>query len=115
MNRGEEDHRPLPVELTLHQACRILEVSFVDGKVFSLPCEYLHVCSPVADARDAGQLCSARKMSRLRPLSRSVATPCCGMAMRSPWWPRMPTQTDWIDECKQVSWMKSNTAFFLRN
>ena len=56
---SEEHNGPVPVEIKLHQASRILDVKFDVGKAFSLPCEYLRVFSPAADvrvARDAGQV-----------------------------------------------------------
>jgi len=37
-------------DITLHQASHILEVSFDNGKTFKLPCEYLRVYSPSAEA-----------------------------------------------------------------
>lgn len=40
----------LPVEIKLHQISRILEISFDDGSVFKLPCEYLRVYTPSAEA-----------------------------------------------------------------
>jgi molybdopterin converting factor small subunit len=40
-NLSEEHNGPLPVEIKLHKASRILDVEFDDGKAFSLPCEYL--------------------------------------------------------------------------
>ena len=42
---------PQPTEIKLHQVSRILEVSFADGKVFALPCEFLRVYSPSAEVR----------------------------------------------------------------
>ena len=42
---------PQPTEIKLHQASRILEVSFAAGKVFTLPCEFLRVYSPSAEVR----------------------------------------------------------------
>jgi DUF971 family protein len=39
-----------PTEIKLHQISRILEVSFSDGKTFSLPYEYLRVYTPSAEA-----------------------------------------------------------------
>jgi hypothetical protein len=36
---SEEHNGPIPVEIKLHKASRILEVEFDDGKAFSLPCE----------------------------------------------------------------------------
>lgn len=40
----------LPTEIKLHQVSRILEVHFDDGRVFMLPCEYLRVYTPSAEA-----------------------------------------------------------------
>ena len=45
---------PRPTDLTLHQASRILEISFDDGATFRLPCEYLRVYSPSAEVRGHG-------------------------------------------------------------
>lgn len=39
-----------PVEIKLHQVSRILEISFDDGSIFKLPCEYLRVYTPSAEA-----------------------------------------------------------------
>jgi DUF971 family protein len=47
-------HTPRPTEIKLHQASRILEVSFDDGKQFRMPCEYLRVFSPSAEVRGHG-------------------------------------------------------------
>jgi DUF971 family protein len=44
----------LPTEIKLHQASRILEISFDDGKTFNLPCELLRVYSPSAEVRGHG-------------------------------------------------------------
>jgi DUF971 family protein len=44
----------LPTEIKLHQASRILEISFDDGKTFNLPCEFLRVYSPSAEVRGHG-------------------------------------------------------------
>jgi DUF971 family protein len=40
----------LPTDIKLHQVSRILEVHFDDGNVFMLPCEYLRVYTPSAEA-----------------------------------------------------------------
>jgi DUF971 family protein len=40
----------LPTEIKLHQVSRILEIRFDDGRVFMLPCEYLRVYTPSAEA-----------------------------------------------------------------
>ncbi len=39
-----------PTEIKLHQLSKILEVSFDDGNTFKLPCEYLRVFTPSAEA-----------------------------------------------------------------
>jgi len=43
-----------PTEINLHQVTRVLEVKFEDGRVFSLPVEYLRVFSPSAEVRGHG-------------------------------------------------------------
>lgn len=45
---------PQPVEIKLHQASRVLEVTFDDGARFELPCEFLRVYSPSAEVRGHG-------------------------------------------------------------
>ena len=45
---------PRPTELHLHQVSRILDVTFEDGKTFTLPLEYLRVFSPSAEVRGHG-------------------------------------------------------------
>ena len=39
-----------PTEIKLHQRSAVLEVSFDDGSCFKLPCEYLRVYTPSAEA-----------------------------------------------------------------
>lgn len=39
-----------PTEIKLHQVSKILEISFDDGNTFKLPCEYLRVFTPSAEA-----------------------------------------------------------------
>lgn len=46
---------PNPTALTVHKQSRILEVAFDDGKIFSLPFEFLRVYSPSAEVRGHGQ------------------------------------------------------------
>ena len=41
----------LPTDIRLHQQSRKLEVTFDDGRTFTLPCEYLRVYSPSAEVR----------------------------------------------------------------
>lgn len=43
-----------PTNLLLHQASRLLEISFEDGVTYRLPCEYLRVYSPSAEVRGHG-------------------------------------------------------------
>ena len=45
---------PRPTEIKLHQVSKVLEVTFEDGRQFSLPCEYLRVFSPSAEVRGHG-------------------------------------------------------------
>ena len=45
---------PIPVEIKLHQASKVLEVAFDDGERFQLPCEFLRVYSPSAEVRGHG-------------------------------------------------------------
>jgi DUF971 family protein len=45
---------PVPTQITLHQASRVLEVAFADGRVYQLPCELLRVYSPSAEVRGHG-------------------------------------------------------------
>ena len=39
-----------PTDIKLHQLSRILEVCFDNGETFKLPCEYLRVYTPSAEA-----------------------------------------------------------------
>lgn len=45
---------PAPVSLTVHKQSRVLEITFADGVVFSLPFEFLRVYSPSAEVRGHG-------------------------------------------------------------
>ena len=45
---------PRPKEIHLHQVSRVLDVSFDDGRAFTLPVEYLRVFSPSAEVRGHG-------------------------------------------------------------
>ena len=49
---GNDD--PFPTEIKLHQASRVLEIAFSDGKRFRLPYEFLRVYSPSAEVRGHG-------------------------------------------------------------
>ena len=43
-----------PTEIKLHQKSRVLEITYADGRTFSLPCEFLRVHSPSAEVRGHG-------------------------------------------------------------
>ena len=45
---------PKPVEISLHQKSRKLEIVFEDGARFELPYEYLRVHSPSAEVQGHG-------------------------------------------------------------
>lgn len=45
---------PQPSEIKLHQASRVLEIAYADGRIFKLPCEFLRVYSPSAEVRGHG-------------------------------------------------------------
>jgi DUF971 family protein len=45
---------PVPTEIKLRKASRVLEVSFEDGSRFELPFEYLRVHSPSAEVKGHG-------------------------------------------------------------
>jgi DUF971 family protein len=45
---------PIPTEIRLRRAARVLEVSFADGSRFELPFEYLRVHSPSAEVKGHG-------------------------------------------------------------
>lgn len=46
---NEETKGPMPTEINLHRKSRRLNITFSDGKSFSLPCEYLRVHSHAAE------------------------------------------------------------------
>jgi DUF971 family protein len=51
---GAQTDPPYPTAITLHQASRVLEIAFSDGRSFRLPCEFLRVHSPSAEVRGHG-------------------------------------------------------------
>ncbi len=51
---AETANKPTPTNIRLLRVSRILEVSFDDGAVFQLPCEYLRVYSPSAEVQGHG-------------------------------------------------------------
>jgi len=60
---------PSPIEIHLHRAEKVLEVTFDDGKCFRLPAEYLRVESPSAEVKSQSieqrQLVNGRKDVRI--------------------------------------------------
>jgi DUF971 family protein len=51
---GLDAQTPLPTEIKLHQASRVLELVFANGRHFRLPYEFLRVYSPSAEVRGHG-------------------------------------------------------------
>ena len=49
-----DGNAPQPTEIKLHQASRVLEIAYADGRSFKLPCEFLRVYSPSAEVRGHG-------------------------------------------------------------
>lgn len=45
---------PHPLEIKLHQASRVLEIAYSNGRVFKLSYEFLRVYSPSAEVRGHG-------------------------------------------------------------
>jgi DUF971 family protein len=51
---GPDAPTPIPTEIKLHQASRVLELVFANGRHFRLPYEFLRVHSPSAEVRGHG-------------------------------------------------------------
>jgi DUF971 family protein len=51
---GLDSSTLIPTEIKLHQASRLMELSFADGTRFRLPYEFLRVYSPSAEVRGHG-------------------------------------------------------------
>ena len=51
---GLHSSTPQPTHIKAHQASRVLEIGFSDGRVFKLPYEFLRVYSPSAEVRGHG-------------------------------------------------------------
>ena len=51
---GLDSSTQIPTEIKLHQASRVLEIAFADGRTFRLPYELLRVYSPSAEVRGHG-------------------------------------------------------------
>jgi DUF971 family protein len=52
--QGLTPNSPIPKEITVRSASRVLEVAFNDGRRFSFPFEFLRVFSPSAEVRGHG-------------------------------------------------------------
>lgn len=51
---GLDRSTPVPTEIKLHNASRVMELSFADGTSYQLPYEFLRVFSPSAEVRGHG-------------------------------------------------------------
>ncbi len=51
---GLDASTPIPTEIKLHQASRVLEIAFANGRAFRFPYEFLRVHSPSAEVRGHG-------------------------------------------------------------
>lgn len=51
---GLTPNSPRPTDIKLHQSSRLLEISFDNGRVAKLACEFLRVYSPSAEVRGHG-------------------------------------------------------------
>jgi DUF971 family protein len=51
---GLDTQTPQPTEIKLHQASRVFEIAFANGRRFRLPYEFLRVHSPSAEVRGHG-------------------------------------------------------------
>jgi DUF971 family protein len=54
MSTSAKTTTPQPTSLTVHQASRVLEVGFDDGRTFRIPFELLRVYSPSAEVQGHG-------------------------------------------------------------
>jgi len=51
---GLDKDTPLPTRIVVHKQSRVLEIEYADGKLFTLPFEFLRVYSPSAEVRGHG-------------------------------------------------------------
>lgn len=51
---GPRSESPQPTAITVHQASRVLEVGFADGRSFRIPFELMRVYSPSAEVQGHG-------------------------------------------------------------
>ena len=54
MSQTNPSQTPIPTQLNLHRATGVLDITFDDGRFFSLTAEYLRVFSPSAEVRGHG-------------------------------------------------------------
>ncbi len=52
---GLEKHTPTPLDITVHGASKVLEISFSDGATFRIPFELMRVYSPSAEVQGHGR------------------------------------------------------------
>lgn len=50
----ERNRTPQPTAITVHQASRVLEIAFADGREFRIPFELMRVYSPSAEVQGHG-------------------------------------------------------------
>lgn len=51
---GLDRDTPVPTDIKLHRVSRRLEIRYANGEHFELPCEYLRVFTPSAEAKGHG-------------------------------------------------------------
>ncbi|MBA4193146.1 MAG: DUF971 domain-containing protein [Hydrogenophaga sp.] len=51
---GLNKDTPTPQDITVHNASRVLEVAFSDGRNFRIPFELMRICSPSAEVQGHG-------------------------------------------------------------
>lgn len=51
---GLQAHTPMPTDIVLHNASKVLEIAFDDGSRFRIPFELLRVFSPSAEVQGHG-------------------------------------------------------------
>ena len=51
---GLTKYAPTPPDITVHQATRVLEIGFSDGRTFRIPFELMRVYSPSAEVQGHG-------------------------------------------------------------
>ena len=79
---GPNNPALVPTEIKLRRKSRELEIAFTGGERFKLPCEYLRVFAPAAEARalrDNHQFVVGKQgvnISDINPVGGLVSTPC---------------------------------------